>query len=85
MNGVKGILYKSNINSNEMFIPAAGFYNFENNKNLNAEGGVSGLWSSMIYQTNNTGACVLFSSSLQLGGRNCGLPIRGVMSKNDYE
>ena len=84
MNGVNGRLFKSKINGNELFIPAAGCCN---NGSVNSEGSTAYVWGSSlpVEYTNNAWYLYFYSSGVSISYyslRYVGYSVRGVIENN---
>lgn len=80
-NGINGALFTSKVNSNSIFVPAAGLYNLGSQFDVGEYGG---LWSSSLYESAPYHAWSLYFNSggvdLDYDGRCGGFSVRGVVS-----
>ena len=86
INGVKGVLFTSNINGCQLFIPFAGYWN-NHNDSFNYIRYVANIWSSQVYK-DNKGIYVLYCSSsglayIGLNYRSAAFLVRGVFKPTD--
>ena len=83
MNGVNGRLFTSNINGNEMFVPAAGSCSYGS---VYGEGSSASVWSSSLHVEYPSSAWSLIFSSSSMGINNNtryeGRYVRGVIESN---
>ena len=83
INGVKGVLFISNINGNQLFIPFAGCWY---NGNFMAAGPRAYMWSSQVHTSDINyafGICCNSSGSAYISRyrRSCAFSVRGVFIK----
>ena len=82
INGIKGMMFTSKINNNQLFIPFGGWW--YNNSFLCA-GSYGYVWSSQVYDSNVNGAYRLHFCSCAINvddfGRSSAYSVRGVFKK----
>ena len=82
--GLNGRLFTSNTNNNTLFIPAAGYYDFNSKSSVSETGGNVSIWSSTIHYKYPYEAYYLnsYSYNIYISARYrcCGCPVRAVMN-----
>ena len=83
LNGVKGMLFISNINSKRLFVPFAGYWY---NGNFVAAGSDAYVWSSQVHPSLVNYACIFYCYSsghayINLNSRSYAFSVRGVFIK----
>lgn len=79
LNGVYGRLFTSNLNGNQLFFPAAGYFNGPSN---NSRGGIGDYWSSTYNSETRANIMSFYRSGISpenVGVRHYGFPVRAVI------
>ena len=86
INGIKGILFTSNINNNRLFVPFAGYWH---NDNFINAGIIASIWSSQVRASSTVYAYRIYCSSgngVYINNfyyRSVAFSVRGVFKSND--